>query len=46
MTTNTISVFPNKKPWLDRNMHLLLGARDAAFRSVDMPAYKIPRKGS
>ena len=42
MTTKTIKVFPNQKPWLDRNMRLLLG--DAAFRSGDKPAYKSARR--
>lgn len=39
MTTKTIKEFPNQKPWLDRNVQLLLGAS-----GLDIPACKSARR--
>ncbi|KAI4876770.1 hypothetical protein NFI96_001756 [Prochilodus magdalenae] len=35
--------FPNQKPWMNREVRLLLKARDAAFRSGDWEAYSSAR---
>ncbi|KAI4877181.1 hypothetical protein NFI96_007309, partial [Prochilodus magdalenae] len=39
----TIINFPNQKPWMNREVRLLLKARDAAFRSGDREAYSSAR---
>ncbi|KAI4874836.1 hypothetical protein NFI96_003053, partial [Prochilodus magdalenae] len=39
----TILTFPNQKPWINREVRLLLKARDAAFRSGDREAYSSAR---
>ena len=39
-TTKQICVFPNNKPWMTRDIRLLLKARNTAFRSGDMQQYK------
>ncbi|KAI4876772.1 hypothetical protein NFI96_015363, partial [Prochilodus magdalenae] len=39
----TIITFPNQKPWMNREVRLLLKARDAAFRSGDREAYSSAR---
>ncbi|KAK3543143.1 hypothetical protein QTP70_011677 [Hemibagrus guttatus] len=39
LTTKTIKVFPNQKPWLDRKVRSLLKARNVAYRSGDRLAY-------
>ncbi len=44
LTTKTIRVFLNWKPWLDNNEMSLLRTRDAAFRSGDMLAYRTARR--
>ena len=35
-----IKTFPSQKPWMNREVRLLLKARDAAFRSGDAEAYR------
>lgn len=44
LTTKTIRVFPNQKPWLDSTVCMLLKARDAAYRSGDMLVYSRARR--
>ena len=44
LRTRTIKVFPNQKPWFDGNVGSLLRARDTAFRSGDMLAYRTARQ--
>ncbi|KAI4875417.1 hypothetical protein NFI96_032939, partial [Prochilodus magdalenae] len=39
----TIITFPKQKPWMNREVRLLLKARDAAFRSGDREAYSSAR---
>lgn len=36
----TIKVFPNQNPWLNSEVHALLRAHDAAFKTGDQQAYK------
>ena len=38
-----IRVFPNQKPWMTSQVHTLLRARDAAFRSGDRALYRAAR---
>src|SRR4029434_4710065 len=38
-TLKQITTFPNQKPWMNREVRLLLKARDTAFRSGDTQAY-------
>lgn len=42
-THKKIKIFPNQKPWMNREVRLLLKARDAAFRSGDREAYSSAR---
>lgn len=42
-THKRITTFPNQKPWMNREVRLLLKARDAAFRSGDAQAYSSSR---
>ncbi len=42
-TTKQIRVFPNNKPWMTREVRLLLKARNTAFRSGDMQQYSAAR---
>uniref|UniRef100_A0A670JPL4 Reverse transcriptase domain-containing protein n=1 Tax=Podarcis muralis TaxID=64176 RepID=A0A670JPL4_PODMU len=42
-TTKQIRVFPNNKPWLNRDVYLLLKARNAAFHSGDAQQYREAR---
>jgi len=42
-THKNIKIFPNQKPWMNREVRLLLKARDAAFRSGDREAYSSVR---
>lgn len=42
-THKQITTFPNQKPWMNREVRLLLKARDAAFRSGDAQAYSSAR---
>uniref|UniRef100_A0A3B4TE14 Reverse transcriptase domain-containing protein n=1 Tax=Seriola dumerili TaxID=41447 RepID=A0A3B4TE14_SERDU len=42
-TSKRITTFPNQKPWMNREVRLLLRARDAAFRSGDALAYRSSR---
>ncbi|KAK3567875.1 hypothetical protein QTP86_027317 [Hemibagrus guttatus] len=44
LTTKTIKVFPNQKPWLDRKVRSLLKARNIAYRSGDRLAYSNARR--
>lgn len=44
LTTKTIKVLQNQKPWLDSNVWSLLRARDAAYRTEDTLAYSNARK--
>ena len=37
----TVRVFPNQKPWMCREVHTLLKARDAAYRSGDATAHSV-----
>src|SRR4029434_5779146 len=38
-TLKRITTFPNQKPWINKEVRLLLKARDTAFRSGDTQAY-------
>ena len=38
-THKTVKLFHNQKPWMNKEVRLLLKARDAAFRSGDQEAY-------
>ncbi|KAI4903872.1 hypothetical protein NFI96_022133, partial [Prochilodus magdalenae] len=42
-THKTIKIFPNQKPWMNREVRLLLKARDSAYRSGDQEAYNLAR---
>ena len=42
--TRTVTCCPNQKPWLNAEVRSLLKARDAAFRSGDSLALKVPRR--
>ena len=42
-TLKQITTFPNQKPWMNREVRLLLKARDIAFRSGDTQAYSSSR---
>ena len=42
-TLKRITTFPNQKPWMNREVRLLLKARDIAFRSGDIQAYSSSR---
>lgn len=42
-THKLIKTFPNQKPWMNREIRLLLKARGAAFRSGDAEAYSSSR---
>ena len=42
-THKLITTYPNQKPWMNREVRLLLKARDTAFRSGDKPAYSSAR---
>ena len=35
-----IHMFPNRKPWMNRDMHCLLKSRSEAFKSGDTDLYK------
>lgn len=43
LSTKTIKVFPNQKPWCDSTVRSLLRDRDAAYRSGDRAAYSRAR---
>ena len=43
VTHKTGKLFPNQKPWMIKEVCLLLKARDAAFRSGDQEAYSSAR---
>ncbi|XP_051717819.1 uncharacterized protein LOC127495187 isoform X2 [Ctenopharyngodon idella] len=38
-----IRVYPNEKPWMDNEVKQLIRARDTAFKSGDISAYKVAR---
>ena len=42
-TLKRITTFPNQKPWMNKEVRLLLKARDTAFRSGDAQAYSSSR---
>ncbi|KAK3507242.1 hypothetical protein QTP70_012141 [Hemibagrus guttatus] len=42
-TQKPIILFPNQKPWMDREVRLLLIVRNTAFRSGDREAYSVAR---
>ncbi|KAM8863327.1 uncharacterized protein AB9W97_018228 [Spinachia spinachia] len=42
-TLKQIATFPNQNPWMNREVRLLLKARDIAFRSGDTQAYSSSR---
>ena len=42
-TLKQITTFPNQKPWMNREVRLLLKAGDTAFRSGDAQAYSSSR---
>jgi hypothetical protein len=42
-TLKRITIFPNQKPWMNREVRLLLKARDIAFSSGDARAYSSSR---
>lgn len=42
-TEKQITTYPNQKPWMNRDVRLLLKARDNAFRSGDTQAYSTSR---
>ncbi len=44
LTTKTIMVFPNQKPWFNGIVQALLGARNAAYRTGDKLAYSNARR--
>ncbi len=44
LTTKTTRVFPNQKPWFDRNVRDLLRTRNAAYRTGDKLAYSNARR--
>ncbi|KAI3367977.1 hypothetical protein L3Q82_026798 [Scortum barcoo] len=42
-TQKQITMYPNQKPWMNRDVRLLLKARNTAFRSGDAQAYSTAR---
>ncbi|KAK3539364.1 hypothetical protein QTP70_003850 [Hemibagrus guttatus] len=42
-TVKHVKHFPNQKPWMNSEVHLLLKARDAAFKSGDAEDYSTAR---
>ena len=42
-TQKQITMYPNQRPWMNRNVRLLLKARNTAFRSGDAQAYSTAR---
>lgn len=42
-TQKIIKVFPNQKPWMNKEVRLLLKAHDAAFKTGDRDAYSLSR---
>ncbi len=42
-THKVIKLYPNQKPWMNKEVRLLLKARDAAFKSGDREAYSLSR---
>ncbi|TKS65503.1 RNA-directed DNA polymerase from mobile element jockey [Collichthys lucidus] len=42
-TEKQITTYPNQKPWMNKEVRLLLKARNAAFRSGDAQAYSTSR---
>ena len=44
-TLKRITTFPNQKPWMNREVRVLLKARDTAFRSGDAQTYSSSRVG-
>ncbi|KAI3351412.1 hypothetical protein L3Q82_020270 [Scortum barcoo] len=42
-TQKQITMYPNQKPWMNRDVRLLLKARNTAFRSGDVQAYSTAR---
>lgn len=42
-TQKQITMYPNQKPWMNRDVRLLLKARNTAFRSGDAQAYSAAR---
>lgn len=41
--TKQIRIFPNNKPWMNKEVQLLLRARNMAFRSGDSQQYNVAR---
>ncbi|KAI3362790.1 hypothetical protein L3Q82_001844 [Scortum barcoo] len=44
-TQKQITMYPNQKPWMNRDVRLLLKARNTAFRSGDAQAYSTAQPG-
>lgn len=44
ITTKQIQIFPNNKPWMTKDVRLLLKVRNAAFRSGDSQQYRVARR--
>ncbi len=44
LTTKTIMVFPNQKPWFNRSVRALLRARNVTYRTGDRLAYSDARR--
>ncbi len=42
-TEKQITTYPNQKPWMNKEVQLLLKARNTAFRLDDAQAYSISR---
>ncbi|TWW64989.1 hypothetical protein D4764_22G0006360 [Takifugu flavidus] len=42
-TQKQITMYPNQKPWMNRDVRLLLKARNIAFRSGDAQTYSTAR---
>ncbi|KAL0201505.1 hypothetical protein M9458_004692, partial [Cirrhinus mrigala] len=42
-TQKQITIYPNQKPWMNKEVRLLLKARNTAFRSGDAQAYSTSR---
>ncbi|TWW61347.1 hypothetical protein D4764_05G0014370, partial [Takifugu flavidus] len=42
-TTKRITTYPNQKPWMNKEVRLLLKARNTAFRSGEAQAYSTAR---
>ncbi|MGL5293141.1 MAG: hypothetical protein ACRC9V_05160 [Aeromonas sp.] len=44
-TQKQITIYPNQKPWMNKEVRLLLKARNTAFRSGDAQAYSTSEEG-